>query len=281
MTTFTTTATIRRRSNWLLTALLLAGSFVILVPLYLTIVTALKTPAEMRTNLWGLPTVWHWENLATAVSVTDFPRALANSAFVTILTVVLTVLSNSLVGYAIARNMHKRSFKFLFFYFVSALFIPFPIIMLPLVKQMSILHLDNLIGLVVMYVVFNLAFNVLLYTGYLQTIPKELEEAAKIDGAGVWTTYWRVIFPLLMPVNATVAILTALGTWNDFLGPLVILSDDSSYTLPLVQYAFQSQFSTNYNLAFASYLLALAPMLIIYLIAQRWIVGGIVQGALK
>lgn len=273
--------TARTNTNWLLTGFLLIGSLIILIPMYLTIVTALKTPSEMRDNLWGLPTTWHWENLVTAMSVTDFPRALANSAFVTVCTVVLTVLTNSMVSYAIARNMHKRGFKIMFFYFVSALFVPFPIIMLPLVKQMSLLHLDNLLGLVVMYVVFNLAFNVLLYTGYLQTIPRELEEAARMDGASVWGTFWRVIFPLLMPVNATVAILTALGTWNDFLGPLVILSDQQSYTLPLVQYAFQSQFSTNYNLAFASYLLALAPMMLIYLIAQRWIIGGVVQGALK
>jgi raffinose/stachyose/melibiose transport system permease protein len=186
-----------------------------------------------------------------------------------------------MVGYAIARNMHRRPFKALFFYFLSAMFIPFPIVMLPLVKQMSFLGLDNRWGLILLYVVYQLSFNVLLYSGYMKTIPETIEEAAKLDGASTWQTFWRIIFPLLTPVNATVAILTGLAAWNDFLLPLVVLSDASEYTLPLAQYAFQGQFSTNYNLAFASYLMAMTPMLIVYLFAQRWIIAGVTRGAVK
>ncbi|HEY0239437.1 MAG TPA: carbohydrate ABC transporter permease [Friedmanniella sp.] len=271
----------RTRVNWLLTGLLAVCSLSVLVPMYFTVVTALKTRSDMTGNLWALPDVWHWDNFSTAIEVTGFGRALANSLFVTLLVVVLTVLTNSLVGYAIARNMNHRPFKVMFFYFLSALFIPFPIVMLPLVKEMSWLGADNLVGLVVLYVVYNLSFNVLLYTGYVQTIPVAIEEAAMLDGAGPWTTFWRVVFPLMMPANATVAILTGLSTWNDFLLPLVILGDRDQYTLPLVQYAFQGQFSTDYNLAFSSYLMALAPMLLIYLVAQRWIIGGVARGAVK
>jgi raffinose/stachyose/melibiose transport system permease protein len=115
----------------------------------------------------------------------------------------------------------------------------------------------------------------------MKTIPETIEEAAKLDGASTWQTFWRIIFPLLTPVNATVAILTGLAAWNDFLLPLVVLSDASEYTLPLAQYAFQGQFSTNYNLAFASYLMAMTPMLIVYLFAQRWIIAGVTRGAVK
>jgi raffinose/stachyose/melibiose transport system permease protein len=161
------------------------------------------------------------------------------------------------------------------------MFIPFPIVMLPLVKQMSFLGLDNRWGLILLYVVYQLSFNVLLYSGYMKTIPETIEEAAKLDGASTWQTFWRIIFPLLTPVNATVAILTGLAAWNDFLLPLVVLSDASEYTLPLAQYAFQGQFSTNYNLAFASYLMAMTPMLIVYLFAQRWIIAGVTRGAVK
>ena len=110
---------------------------------------------------------------------------------------------------------------------------------------------------------------------------KALEEAANIDGASTWTTYWRVIFPMMKPMHATVAILTALGTWNDVMTPLVIMSGTGQNTLPLAQLNFQSQFGTNYNLAFASYILALIPILIFYVICQKQILNGVANGAVK
>ncbi|MBC7761337.1 MAG: carbohydrate ABC transporter permease [Candidatus Saccharibacteria bacterium] len=271
----------RRKANLGLTAVLAVGSASVLLPLYFSVVTAFKSRSDMAGNLWALPSTWNWSNFTEAARVTNFPQALSNSATITVSVIVLTVVTNSMAGYAIARNMHKRFFKGLFYYLISALFVPFSIVMLPLVKEMSAIGLDNLVGLILLYVVYSLPFNVLLYTGYLQSIPISLEEAAAIDGASVWTTFWRVIFPLLIPVHATVAILTGLWTWNDFMLPLVLLSDQSQYTLPLVQYAFQGTFSTNYNLSFASYLLALAPMVVIYLVAQRWIIGGVMRGAVK
>lgn len=274
-------AKIRKHSNWLLTGVLFLGSLSILFPLYFTIITALKNKTEMRGNLWLPPQEWEWGNFAEAIRVTNFWGALGNSVLITGSVIVLTILTNSMVGYAIARNMHRRPFRIMFYYFLSALFIPFPIVMLPLVKEMSFLGLDNKWGLILLYVVYQLSFNVLLYSGYMQTIPRALEEAAEIDGASPWQTFWKVIFPLLMPVNATVAILTGLASWNDFLLPLVILSNPADYTLPLAQYAFQSQFTTNYNLAFASYLMALTPMLLVYLFAQKWIISGVSRGAIK
>ena len=108
-----------------------------------------------------------------------------------------------------------------------------------------------------------------------------LEEAACVDGASTWTTYWKIIFPIMKPMHATVAVLTALGTWNDVMTPLVIMSGTGKNTLPLAQLNFQKQFGTNYNLAFASYLLALLPILIFYLICQKHILNGVVNGAVK
>ncbi|MGP4078326.1 carbohydrate ABC transporter permease [Pseudalkalibacillus sp. R45] len=270
-----------RKVNWIVTALLFLGSLLILFPLYLTITIALKTPQEMSGNFLALPKEWRWENFVEAIEVTNFFNAFSNSFFITVSVVLLTLMTNSLVAYAIARNMHKRFYKILFYYFVSAMFIPFPIIMLPIVKQTSTWGMDNLTGLVFLYVVYGLAFNVFIYVGYIKSIPIELEEAAIIDGASRWQVFWKVIFPLLMPMNATVAILTTLWAWNDFMLPLVILSDSDLATLPLVQYMFQSQFSTDYNLAFASYLMALAPMIIVYIFAQKWIISGVVKGSIK
>ncbi|NYI03726.1 carbohydrate ABC transporter permease [Allostreptomyces psammosilenae] len=269
------------RNNWLVTTLLCAASLTVALPLYLTITIALKSPEQTATSALALPLDPQWDNFSRAIETTGFFRALLNSTIITIAVVVLVVLTNSLVAYAIARNMHRRLFRGLYYYLISALFIPFPIIMLPVVRQMSMIGLDNQIGLILLYVVYGLSFNVFLYTGYLRSIPRELEEAAALDGTNTWQTFWRVIFPLLTPINATVAVLTCLTTWNDFLLPLVMLGDRDSFTLPLVQYAFQGQFNTDYNLAFASYLMALAPMVILYVTAQRWIISGVMRGAIR
>jgi raffinose/stachyose/melibiose transport system permease protein len=191
------------------------------------------------------------------------------------------LLTNSMVAYAIARNLDRPFFKALYLYFISALFVPFPIIMLPVVKQTSALNMDNHVGLIFLYTVYGLSFNVLVYVGFLRSIPRDLEEAAAVDGASVWNTFWRVVFPLLAPMNATVGILTTLWAWNDFLLPLVILSNPDAQTLPLVQYVFQGQFEVNYTVAFASYMMALAPMLLVYLFAQRWVISGVMRGSVK
>jgi raffinose/stachyose/melibiose transport system permease protein len=267
--------------NWWLTALMAVLSLTVLIPLYFAIVTALKTPEELGGSGFGLPSDPRWANFQDAWTLTGFPNAALSSAIITVGAVVITLLTNSLVAYAISRNMHRRTFKALFYYFISALFVPFPIIMLPVAKQTAVLGMDNQIGLIFLYVVYGLSLNVFIYVGYLNSIPRELEEAAYTDGAGIWTTFWRIIFPLLAPINATVGILTCVWAWNDFLLPLVILSNPDVYTLPLVQYVFQGQFSTNYTVAFASYLMALAPLVIVYIIAQRWVISGVMRGSVK
>ena len=187
-----------------------------------------------------------------------------------------------MTGYAVGRSMaRKKGFKFVYFYIVSGMFVPFAILMMPLVKETSIMGLDNRIGVILLYVVFYMPMNVMLYSGYLKNVPVALEEAADIDGASAWKTYWTIIFPMMKPMHATVAVLTALGTWNDVMTPLVIMSGSEGTTLPLAQLNFQTQFGTNYNLAFASYLLALIPILIFYILCQKQIIGGIANGAVK
>lgn len=273
----------RRRSsvNIPLTALVAVLSLTILVPLYFTIVTALKSPDQLGGTGLELPTSIHLENFSKAWELTNFPHALLISGIVTVGAVVLTLITNSLVAYAIARNMHRPFFKALYYFFIAALFVPFPIIMLPVTKEMAVLGLDNPVGLFLLYTVYGLSFNVFVYTAFIKSIPPELEEAAIMDGASVWTTFRKVIFPILTPMNATVGILTCMWAWNDFLLPLVILSDPNTRTLPLVQYVFQGQFNTDYTTAFASYLMALAPLLLVYLFAQRWVISGVMRGSIK
>ena len=276
---------VKERVNWPVTILLILGLITVIFPLYLTVVIAFKKPSEMTNSISGilsLPKSWSLANFAEAMQVTDFWHSLGNSILITVITVVISILLHSMIGYAIGRNKGKSKFyKFAYLYIVSGMFVPFAILMMPLVKQTSQMGIANAVGVVICYVVFYMPMNVLLYSGYLTNIPIALEEAARVDGASTWKTYWSIIFPIMKPMHATVAVLTALGTWNDVMTPLVIMSGTGKNTLPLAQLNFQTQFGTNYNLAFASYLLALLPILIFYLICQKHILNGVVNGAVK
>ena len=278
-------AKVKERVNWPVTILLILGLITVIFPLYLTVVIAFKKPSKMTNSISGilsLPKSWSLANFAEAMQVTDFWRSLGNSILITVITVVISIILHSMIGYAIGRNKGKSKFyKFAYLYIVSGMFVPFAILMMPLVKQTSQMGIANAVGVVICYVVFYMPMNVLLYSGYLTNIPIALEEAARVDGASTWKTYWSIIFPIMKPMHATVAVLTALGTWNDVMTPLVIMSGSGMNTLPLAQLTFQTQFGTNYNLAFASYLLALLPILIFYLICQKQILNGVVNGAVK
>ena len=269
----------------LVTVMLFLGCLTILFPLYMTIIIAFKSPSEMTNDVAGalaFPSSWKLDNFKEAMEVTNFWHTLGNSLLITIATIVLALLIHSLAGYVIGRNMaRKKGYRFIYFYIVSGMFVPFAILMMPLVKETAILGLDNRLGVILLYLVFYMPINVMLYSGYLKNIPLAMEEAAEIDGASAWKTYWTVIFPMMKPMHATVAVLTALGTWNDVMTPLVIMSGTKGTTLPLAQLNFQTQFGTNYNLAFASYLLALIPILIFYVICQKQILNGVANGAVK
>ena len=248
------------KTNWPVTILLILGCITIFFPLYMAVIIAFKKPSEMTNDIAGalsLPSSWSFSNFTEAMKVTDFWNA-------------------------IGRNMaNSKFYKFSYLYIVSGMFVPFAILMMPLVKQTSQMGIGNRVGVIVLYVVFYMPMNLLLYSGYLKNIPMALEEAAKVDGASTWKTYWSIVFPIMKPMHATVAVLTALGTWNDVMTPLVMMSGTGKNTLPLAQLNFQTQFGTNYNLAFASYLLALIPIVIFYLVCQKQILNGVVNGAVK
>lgn len=265
--------------------LLILGLSTIIFPLYLTVVIAFKQPSEMTNSISGilsLPKVWSLNNFREAMEITNFWHSLRNSLLITLLTVGLSIAIHSLMGYALGRNKaHSKFYSFVYLFIVSGMFVPFAILMMPIAKQTAEMGLANWFGVVLLYVVFYMPMNVLLYSGYLVNIPMALEEAAKVDGASTWRTYWKIIFPIMRPMHATVAVLTALAVWNDVMTPLVVMAGSEHNTLPLAQLNFQSQFGTNYNLAFASYLLSLIPILIFYIICQKQILNGVVNGAVK
>ena len=271
--------------NWPITILLILGCLTVFFPLYMTVVIAFKQPSEMTNDIMGalaLPKSWSFSNFAEAMRVTDFWNSLGNSLLLTVVTVVIAILLHGIASYAIGRSMAKsKAYNFIYLYIVSGMFVPFAILMMPLIKQTAQLGIANRFGVIVLYVVFYMPINLMLYTGYLKNIPIALEEAARVDGASTWKTYWSIIFPVMKPMHATVAVLTAMAVWNDVMTPLVIMSGTGKNTLPLAQLNFQTQFGTNYNLAFASYLLALLPILIFYLVCQKQIINGVVNGAVK
>ena len=271
--------------NRIINGLLVLGCLTVLFPLYMTVIIAFKQPSEMTNDVAGalaFPSSWNFDNFREAMEVTDFWNSLGNSVLITGGTFVLCILIHSFAGYVIGRKMaEKKAFKAAYFYVVSGMFVPFAVLMMPLVKQTAQMGIANRFGVIVLYLVFFMPMNIMLYTGYLKNIPTALEEAANIDGATAWQTFWKIIFPNMKPMHATVAILTAMSTWNDVTTPLVILSGTGQNTLPMAQLNFQSQFGTNYNLAFASYLLALLPILIFYIICQKQILNGVANGAVK
>ncbi|MGJ9403980.1 carbohydrate ABC transporter permease [Arthrobacter sp. KK5.5] len=272
----------RDRVNWRLTMVLGLCTLAVLVPLFVTVSMAFKTGAQaVQGRAFDLPNPISIEGFVEAWKLTDFPVSFTISLFVSAVAVVGAILVGSAAAYAIHVNWDRKFFRFSFFYLLAAMFLPFPVLALSQIKLTGILGLDNPLGVGLLHVMFGLGFNVLLLTTFLRNMPDELDEAARIDGASTWQTFWRIIFPLLAPMSATVGIFAFLASWNDFMMPSLIISDPTVQTLPVIQQIFQTQFSENYHVSFASYLMAMAPSIVVFIFTQRWVLSGVTQGAVK
>ena len=270
------------RVNWSGTIILILCAVTVLLPLYVTLSMAFKTTGQaVDGNAFSLPAPFSIDGFVEAWNLTKFPVGAGISLLVTAGTVVATIVLAAFASYAIVRNWDRRLFRYSFFYLLAAMFIPFPVVALPQIQLTGRFGLDNPFGVIILATMFQLSFSVLLFTAFLRSIPIELEESARIDGASTWQTFWKLIFPLLAPMSATVGIFAFLYAWNDFMLPSLIISDPSMQTLPVRQNLFQTQFSNNYNVAFASYLMAMAPAILAYLFTQRWVMEGVTQGAVK
>ena len=270
------------RVNWPGTIIIGLCAITVLIPLYVTLTTAFKTQAQaVDGNAFSLPAPFSLDGFVEAWNLTNFPLAFAITTLVTAATVAGTILLASMASFAIARNWDHKLFRWSFFYLLMAMFIPFPVLALPQIQLTGLVGLDNPVGVTFLHIMFQMSFSVLLFTAFLRSIPLELEESARIDGASTWQAFWQLIFPLLAPMSATVGIFAFLASWNDFMMPSLIISDPGQQTLPVVQSIFQTQFSNNYNVSFASYLMAMAPAIIVYLFTQRWVMEGVTQGAVK
>ena len=264
------------------TVALLVCTLAMLTPLYATVTMAFKTSEQaVDGRVFSLPSPVSVGGFVEAWRLTNFPRGFTISVLVTAATVVGTVALASAAAYAIARNWDHRLFRWSFSYLLAAMFLPFPVLALSQVKLTGMVGLANPGGVALLHVMFQLSFSVLLFTAFVRGLPEELEESARLDGASTWTVFRRVVFPMMAPMSATVAIFAFLASWNDFMMPSLITADSTLQTLPVLQSVFQSQFSSNYDVAFASYLMAMAPAIVVYLFTQRWVMAGVTQGAIK
>ncbi|MFT3875391.1 MAG: carbohydrate ABC transporter permease [Propioniciclava sp.] len=270
------------RVNWAGTIILILASLTVLIPLYVTVSMAFKSGAQaVNGEAFAIPNPFSIEGFEKAWALTNFPVGAGVSILVTAGTVVGTIVLAAFASYAIVRNWDHKFFRYSFFYLLAAMFIPFPVVALPQIQLTGLVGLANPGGVVILATMFQLSFSVLLFTAFLRSIPYELEESARIDGATTWQTFSQLIFPLLAPMSATVGIFAFLYAWNDFMMPSLIIAEATQQTLPVRQNIFQSQFSNNYHVSFASYLMAMAPAVIAYLFTQRWVMEGVTQGAVK
>lgn len=272
-----------RIKNVLLTVFLGFGALLILFPFYVTIVNALKTPEQSAQNFFSLPKTFYLGNIQSILQDANFFKYLRNSVVITVVAVASIVIIAPMVSYAISRNMkHNIFYRIIYFMFVGGVFIPFQVLMLPITRLVTNYGINNQLGLILLYITFGLTQGVFLCVGYLKSIPIELDEAAEIDGGTVYQTYRYIVLPLMKPIMSTLIILNSLWIFNDFMLPILVLNRSSDmWTLPLFQYNFQSQYTFNYNMAFASYLFTIVPMLVLYIFMQRYIAKGLTEGAIK
>ena len=221
------------KSNRVALCLLILGLSTIVFPLYMTVVIAFKQPSEMTTSISGilsLPKTWSLDNFREAMEVTDFWHSLKNSLVISVITVGLSILIHSLMGYALGRNKaHSKFYNFVYLFIVSGMFVPFAILMMPLAKQTAELGLANWFGVIVLYVVFYMPMNVLLYSGYLVNIPMALEEAAKVDGANRFQQMLHITLPGLMPTIMILFILRMGNILNVGYEKVLLLYNPSTY----------------------------------------------------
>jgi raffinose/stachyose/melibiose transport system permease protein len=263
--------------------LLVSGILMIILPLYMTIITAIKTNAENTASFFAWPGSLYLDNFHKVLNDPRLFRSFINTVYITAGVLAGNIMIQPCLGYAISRSMGaSRLYRLIYYFCLMGIFIPFEVKMIPLVKLASWLNMLNPSGLIIVYISSSVCESVFLYTGFLHSIPGEMEEAAYIDGASAFNTYTRIVFTLLKPMLATVLIRNGLWVWNDFMLPLILLNrSDAYWTITLFTFSFKTEFTTDYSTMFACFTLSMVPVLAFYVFMQKHIIGGLTGGALK
>lgn len=265
-------------------AFLILLCLVLLVPFYIAVVNAFKPKAAIVSDPMGIPfaelTLRNFSKAAFTPTFNIF-KAYGTTAVITIASIVCLVALGSMMSYVLARSKGKF-FTFAYLLLLGGMMIPPQVILIPIIKLLRALGLMfTETGLVLYNTGWYIPFTAFIYTGFIRTISKELDESAMMEGANGFQIFWRIIFPILKPPSASVVIFLFLFVWNDFLNPLVLLGSTKGYTVTTGIYLAVGQFSTNWDQIFALVVLASLPVLIVFLLLQRYFVSGLSDGAVK
>ena len=252
-----------------------------IVPFVFVLINSFKARKDVISNPLALPSTFKFSNYADAFQKMNYGHAFINTLIITALSVLIIIIFSSMTAYILVRKDWKFN-KFIFFGMVLSMIIPFQGIMIPLVSIYgSMGMLNTKWALIYMYLGFGMSLAVFMYHGFIKSIPVELEEAAMIDGASRFQTFWQIVFPIMKPITMTITTLDVLWIWNDFLLPSLILIAPNERTLQLSTYAFNGTYTTDYGLSMSALMLSILPVLIIYLFLQKSIIGGVLQGSIK
>ncbi len=271
-----------RRQFWIGIASLVVAFVIFVVPFIFIFLTAMKSSGEAALMAFSWPTEWHfWSNLVAVVQAHDYMLLLAyfNSIVITVAAIALLVLFAAMIGYVLQRR-NNRFTRFLYGAILAGLMIP-PAVVPTIWLLQKIYLFKTLEGMIFIQIAYGLAFAVLLFRAFVATIPKDLDEAAVIDGGKPWQIFFRVILPLLKPIMVTVIVVQSVTVFNDFTNPLYYLPGRDNVTVQLTLYNFQSQFVSQMNLLFMNILLVTIPPLIVFIFFNRQIVAGMTAGAVK
>jgi raffinose/stachyose/melibiose transport system permease protein len=276
----------QKKRRQVITIIVLILVFILFViPFLLVLINVFKTKGDITSNPLALigEHGFTLQNFPEAMAKMDFWNVFKNSAIITFSATILTILFSAMASFVIVRNNWKACTLF-FALMIASMVIPFQVLMVPLVSVYGGIFgiLGSRITLIFMHVGFSVSMATFMFHGAIHSnIPIELEEAALIDGCSRWQTFWKIVFPLLKPTVATVAIIDAMAFWNDYLLPSLVLTDKEIYTIPIATQAFYGTYSTDIGLVMAALLLAMLPILILYLFLQKHIVAGVTAGAVK
>ncbi|MFG2002826.1 carbohydrate ABC transporter permease [Spirillospora sp. NPDC048911] len=253
----------------------------IVVPLLYGLLSGFKSTSELSTNPFGLPEDWAPGNYTGLLASGSFWRQIFNSTFIAVATALVTVAVSALAAYVFARFAF-RGRELVFTFFTIGLMFPFAVAILPLFLMLRALGLlDNPLGVILPQAAFGLPMTIIILRGFFRTIPAELEEAAIIDGCGAFGFFWRILLPMARPALATVSVLAIVTSWNNFFLPLLVFTEPDWWTIPVGVQQFKGQYAEDTARILAYVVLAMAPALAFYAVAERQLIGGLTAGATK
>ncbi len=275
----------KKRIHAIMMVVLIIVFIAFIFPFVLVVINVFKQKSDIMRDPMALigSKGFTLENFPNAMQKMDFVKAFTNSFVVTVCSTILTLLLSSMTAFVIVRNKWKAC-TILFSLMIASMVIPFQVLMVPLVSLYGGIFgvLNHRVTLILMHTGFSLSMATFMFHGAIHTnIPLELEEAAFIDGCTRWQTWWKIVFPLLKPTVATVAIIDAMAFWNDYLLPSLVLQKKELYTIPIATQAFYGTYTSDLGLIMAALLLAMLPILVLYIFLQRFIVEGVTSGAVK